>query len=96
MAGPAESYNNSGARIVPSTREPPVCRKAVKQQKSSENAQCNDHDGLSLGLRHLTLPNPQVDIIPDASDDATMKPRALLLPVAAWAQRTPLSNTASQ
>jgi hypothetical protein len=39
-----------------SMREPADCPEPVNQKESSDGAQCNDHDGLSLRLRHLNLP----------------------------------------
>jgi hypothetical protein len=36
--------------------EPTECPESINQQESSDGAECNDHDGLSLRLRHLNPP----------------------------------------
>jgi hypothetical protein len=36
--------------------EPAECPETVNQQESTNHAECNDHDALSLRLRHLNLP----------------------------------------
>jgi hypothetical protein len=44
-----------------SMRELADCPESVNQQKSSDGAECNDQDGLSLRLRHLNLSTTTTD-----------------------------------
>jgi hypothetical protein len=43
-------------------REPADCPESVNQKENSDGAQYDDHDGLSLRLRHLNLPTTTTDI----------------------------------
>jgi hypothetical protein len=52
----AERHRAGWLGFMYSMCEPAEYPESVNQQESSDGAGCNDHDGLSLRLRHLNFP----------------------------------------